>query len=292
MGQRITLTAAVELFIIDCQAQALKPSTIRFYTGRFRLIGPWMTERDVTYLDEVTPATVRAFLADYSGRNLSEHYIHSLARALRAFLNFCVRDGLLTESPFDAVKMPRVRSEVRDILQPADLRALLDACPGERDRAIFLLLLDTGLRASEALALNVGDIDGQTVTVRQDKGGRGRFVYIGAHTQKQLRRYLAFERDDPQPDEPLFVAKGGGRLSYYGLASVFRRLRLDTGIDVAPHMLRRTYAVQSLRNGMNIYLLARIMGHKDIDTLKHYLKYVQGDIREAAGAAGVVDHLL
>jgi site-specific recombinase XerD len=292
MGQRIDVNTAVDLFLLDGKAQGHTPSTQRFYSGRLRLVTDWLAERDVTHLDQFTPAQIRAYLASLRARELSDAYIHSHARALRTFFNFCVRDGLLDESPFDKIKMPRHRTEVRDVLRMADFKRLLDAATCERDRAILYLLLDTGLRASEALALNVGDVDGQTVTVRTDKGGRGRFVYIGAKTQKQLARYLAFERDNPHPHEPLFTSrKGGGRLTYFGMASIFRRLRLATGINVSPHMIRRTYAVESLRNGMNIYLLARLMGHADINTLRHYLKYVEKDIRQASERHGVVDNL-
>jgi site-specific recombinase XerD len=293
LDKRITLTDAVDLFLLDAVSQGLTANTLRFYRGRHRIFLRHCQANGITFLDELSARAIRAFLAGLQERDLSSAYVHSHARNLRVFCNFCVRDGLFESSPFDAVKMPKLRFEVRDLVTAADLRAVLTVCDRERDRALLLLMLDTGVRASELTALSVGDVEGVTVVVRSGKGGKGRFVYIGAATRKQLRRYLILERSDPQPEEPLFSSvRGNTRLTYHGLASIFRRLRINANLEkLSPHMVRRSFAVASLNNGMNIYILARLMGHEDIQTLRHYLKYVQADIKKAAGDFGVVDSL-
>lgn len=293
MEKRITVKAATELFTLDAEARNLTPHSLRFYRTRFRLILSWLESQDVTYLDDVSPAVLRAYLAELNSRGLSPAYVHSMARCVRAFLNYCERDELLDTNPFDKVKMPKSRTEVRRTLTIAQSRALLDACKYERDRAILCVLLDTGMRAGELLALNIGDLDGETVTVRADKSGHGRFVYTGKRTQLQVRKYLAFERDEPRADQPLFTSQKqrGERLRYGGLAGLFRRLSIATGIEVSAHDLRRTFAVEHLRAGTNIYTLARLMGHADITVLQHYLRLTDGDIRAATQAFGVVDRL-
>ena len=107
-------------------------------------------------------------------------------------------------------------------------------------------------------------------------------------------RYFTLERNGkPEPDEPLFTSqRGGGRLTYWGLAQLLKRLKRASSVKgLFPHALRRTMAIYSLRNGINIYLLARQLGHADIHVLKHYLDIVQADVQTAAKRSGVVDNL-
>ena len=296
MHQRSTLTDAYELFILDCESRGFTPDTVRFYRDRFRLIQRWCAENGIDTLDKLTSLAIRQYLAGLQRRGLSSHYVHSHARALRTFCNFLVREELLDVSPFAKVKMPRLEKKVLAALTSEEVRAVVRACEYERDKALVLFLLDSGVRASELCALNVGDVDGAgTVTVRMGKGQKGRLTYIGARTRKQLLRYFTLERDGkPEADEPLFTAQRmGKRLTKNALFLLLKRLKQASGVKhCAPHAFRRTMAIYSLRNGMNIYLLARMLGHSDIHVLKQYLDIVQADVQTAAKQSGVVDNLL
>ena len=296
MQQRTKLTDAYELFILDCEARGFTPDTVRFYRGRLGLFLKWCADQSITTLEAFTHTAIRQYLADLQSRNLSSAYVHSHARAIRTFGYFLVREELLDVSPFAKVKMPRLEKKVLPALTSSEVKAILRACEYERDKALVLFLLDSGVRASELCALNAGDVDSEgAVTVRMGKGQKGRLTYIGARTRKQLLRYFALERGGkPEAGEPLFVSqRGGERLKYFGLAQALKRLKKASGVkNLAPHALRRTMAIHSLRNGMNIYLLARMLGHADIHVLKHYLDIVQADVQTAAKQSGVVDNLL
>ena len=123
--------------------------------------------------------------------------------------------------------------------------------------------------------LNVGDVDLDTlaVTIRQGKGRKDRMVYIGARTARAVSRYLG-ERIDPLDGAPLLLSEAAhnldGRLSRWGVRTILERLGKVAGVKgVHPHKLRRTFAVTCLRGGMDVYTLARLMGHSDIATLRH-----------------------
>lgn len=295
MDKEFPLADAFQLFILDCHAQGFTAATVDFYETRFRLISEWCDARGISSLPQFNHTQIREYLAELQGRGLSGHYVHGYARAIRAFLNFCVRDGLLSESPFDKVKMPRRPQKVLPALTQDDVKRILQACTYERDRAIILMMLDSGIRANELCSLNVGDVNGEAVHVRMGKGQKGRVTYIGAKTRKQLWRYQNMERDEkPGADDPLFINQHGGeRVTYQTLAQLFRRLRKRTGIEHCnAHTFRRTMAINSLRSGMNIYVLAKMMGHADIHVLKQYLDMVQDDVKGAARKHGVVDNLL
>lgn len=288
------------MFMLDCESRGFALKTLEYYRQRLTGFLRYCDEQQAKTLLELTPTLIRSFLAGLQQRQrqgeISSAYVHSFARAIRTFCYFLVREELLDVSPFAKVKMPILEKKVLPALTQAEVQAILRACAYERDKALVLFLLDSGVRAFELCALNVGDVDGEgAVTVRKGKGAKGRLTYIGARTRKQLLRYFALERGGkPEAGEPLFVSqRGGGRLTYWGLAELLKRLRKASGVKgCAPHAFRRTMAIYSLRNGMNIYLLARMLGHADITVLRHYLDILQADVQTAAKQSGVVDNLL
>jgi integrase/recombinase XerD len=232
-------------------------------------------------------------MVELADRNLSGQYQHNIARSLKAFLNFCVREELLDLSPFDRLKMPKLPQHEIEFFNPTEITKILKACKTERDLALCTFLLDTGLRASEAIAVNIGDLDRRegTVNVVQGKGQKDRTVYIGAKTRRHLARYLR-TRPDAVDREPLFVSQSKERLTLDGLVQLMRRLQERSGVPKCrAHTFRRTFAVNCLRNGMNVYVVAKLMGHADITMLKRYLAFLEQDLAAAHARHGVVDNL-
>jgi integrase/recombinase XerD len=283
------------MFLLDCEARRLTPATREFYRAKLAVFVRWCAEEHIENLNELTAHHIRRFLVHILRRGLSGQYQHNLARAIRAFLNYCVRDDLLETSPFAQVQMPRLERKVPEALSAHEFNTILRSCTCARDRAICLFLLDSGVRASELLALNLGDVDLKTgaVTVRLGKGQKGRTTYVGAATRKQLRRYYA-ERTTTRDDDPIFIAeKGRGRLTQGGLVQLMERLRIRSGVALCTcHTFRRTFAITCLRNGMNLYVLARLMGHADITVLRPYLALVEDDLQDAHARYGAVDRML
>ena len=122
-----------------------------------------------------------------------------------------MRDELLAASPFNKVQMPRLEKRILPAFAATEIQTILRSCAYERDKALCLFLLDSGVRASELIALNIGDVDMKTgvVTVKMGKGQKARTTYIGAHMRKQMRRYLA-ERGAVKPEAPAFGSMANG----------------------------------------------------------------------------------
>lgn len=291
----LSLCDGLDMFLLDCEARRLTQSTRQFYRAKLSVFIRWCSENGVENLCDLSAHDVRRFLVHVQRRQLSGQYQHNLARAIRAFLNYCVRDEFIDESPFDKVLMPRLEKKILQPLSPAEVSSVLRSCICQRDKAICLFLLDSGVRASELISLNVGDVDLSTgaVVVRAGKGQKERLAYIGATTRKRIRLYLA-ERGTPRPTEPLFLSESSGkRLTVSGMVQLMERLRKRSGVAACTcHAFRRTFAITCLRNGMNIYILARLMGHADIVILRQYLALVEDDLQKAHERHGVVDHLL
>jgi integrase/recombinase XerD len=293
---------AFGIYILHCRSRRFRKSTIDFYQRRMPRFVAWLAQRQVTQLQQVNKNHVRAYLVEMQGDEdcdpgsaLSAHYIHSIARALRAFFKFCVDEQWVPVSPMHGVAMPKRPKDILPSFTKDEIKRLQKAAVGEREQAIVLFLLDTGVRASELVALNAGDIELRTGTVRirEGKGEKARTVYVGSKSTRALLRYYG-QRGTPAPNKPIWVAdrKPHKRLTYFGLSQLLRRLaNLADVPHCTAHAFRRTFAINCLRNGMDIYSLARLMGHEDIETLKPYLQLVEVDAEQAHRRFGVVDNL-
>jgi integrase/recombinase XerD len=282
---------ALDLFLLDCAARRLSAETQNTYKDTLTNFIGWCK---FEYLHEISHIQIRKFLVSLQDRGLSSATQHKYARNIKTFFNYCVRDELIPVSPFAKVQMPKVEQKVLKSYTPEEIKKILKACRSERDTVIVLLLLDSGMRASELLGLNVGDVDMHdgAVTIQKGKGAKGRVVYIGAKSRKQLLRYL-LKRKKQSGQQPIFIsALTKKRLTLYGLSQAMERIEKRSGVEnVTCHGFRRTFALEFLRGGGNIYVLARLMGHADIDVLKRYLAIVQDDLKAAHEKYGPGDNM-
>ncbi|CAN5771660.1 hypothetical protein BH10CHL1_BH10CHL1_24290 [soil metagenome] len=294
MHQSLSIQTAFELFLLDEQSQGFTSHTLRFYNERLHLFLHWCAEQDVNNIDQLRALHIKRFFVHLQGRDLSSAYIHSHARAIKTFCKYCVRDNLIGDSPFSSVKMPKLEGKILPALSNDEIESILAVCITRRDRTIATFMLDSGVRATELVTLNVGDVDLKTgsVMVIQGKGQKDRMVFIGAKTRKLLILYLA-ERDNRNNEDPLFVSeRSSERLTYYGLAQMLKRLRKACGVkECHAHAFRRTFAINCLRNGMDVYTLAKLMGHSGIIVLKQYLDLVRDDLANVHAKASPVDRM-
>lgn len=292
-----SLDYALREFLLEGKARQFTPATLAHYRGRLGEFLRFAADQDVTTVGDVTPTLLRAYLVRLQERGLASNTQHTHARAVRAFLNFCKREGLIAVSPFDKVKMPKAAKVEKKALTADQVRRLVRACDKPRDLALLLTALDTGARASEICALNAGDVDLDTLAVRavQGKGRKDRTVYVGARAGRAVSRYLG-SRVDVAATAPLFTSEApgnlDGRLTRSGLRRILQRLGAAAGVEgVHPHKLRRTFAVTCLRGGMDVYTLARLMGHAGIDTLRDYVASIGDELQLAHGKVSPVDRL-
>jgi site-specific recombinase XerD len=190
-------------------------------------------------------------------------------------------------------KLPRV-------LSPAEMQAILDACEHLRDRFLFALLHDSGLRIGEALGLRHFDISAVKceVTVvprRNDNRARSksreqRTVPVSAELIRLWGDYLHSEYGDLDSDYVfvnLFAEPRGQALSYPAVYDLVLRLRKRTGIDFDPHWCRHTMATRALRNGIPIEVVSKLLGHASVTTTSAcYGHLTAEDARKALEAAG------
>jgi integrase/recombinase XerD len=245
----------------------------------------------------------RAYLLSLQVRRPKDTTQHAHARGIKAWLNRLVDEGDLDASPMGRVRMPRLEKRVLPPFNPEDIQALLAQCnrktaKGIRDRALVLILLDTGLRASEILSLTVGDINMRSgLTVVMGKGRKQRTVRVGNRARKAAMRMIA-TRSRSGPGDPLWIAynldrEEKGQLTFYGLRTILRRLGQQAGVlPCGPHKFRRTFALWCLRDGMDLHSLRMLMGHSSLAMLQRYLALATEDVERAHAAHSPADKLL
>lgn len=293
--QSLSLQAAVNLFLNDRKAQRMAAGTIRFYKEKLGNFVDWCATKDVTTIDDVMPRTVRLYFLDLPERGYSDSTQNMLGRAVRSFLKWCVAEPIVKHDPLGNVKIPSAPKEVLPALRPQDIRALLDHAPDVRARAMILVLLDTGVRAREFVDLNGGDVDvdSGTVRVRRGKTGKSRMTFISHTTLRALVAYFR-EQGWPENDDALWRhVRSGGRLTDSGIRQILKTTAKAAGVKKAtPHAFRRTFAIWSLRQGIDLHTLARMMGHADVQVLRQYLDLDDTDTLEAHRKADIVRHFL
>jgi integrase/recombinase XerD len=281
------LAVWIDAFITAKRAGGMAKNTVLFYTRKLRQFSDYCDGQQLQRIEQLTPAFLREYLLYLEATNHNAGGRHAAFRAVRAFLYWyeseAEPDASQWSNPIAKVSAPRVPREPLAGVSLAEVLAMVKVCKrgsyaGDRDAAILLCLLDTGCRAREFLAVNVEDVNQATgeILIRQSKGRRPRFVYLATTARKALRRYLK-HRTDANP--ALWLSREKSRLAYESLRGIVIRRATEAGIPAPPlHAFRRGFALMFLKNGGDIFTLARLLGHKDIHVLKFYLAQTDQDI--------------
>ncbi|HEV8697983.1 MAG TPA: tyrosine-type recombinase/integrase, partial [Candidatus Limnocylindrales bacterium] len=288
-NQMLSLGRAAELFCAAKDAEGLSPRTIAWYA----MILERLTRRfgAARAVDELSPPELRAWLVGLR-TTLAPVSVAGYVRGLRAVGNWLAIDGLADARALRTLARPRVPHKIMEPLSDADLRRLL-AVADVRDRAILLLLLDTGLRVSEAAGISVGDLRADASIKVMGKGAKERIVPVGTSTRQAIGRYIAQSKPG-SADEPLIVNQSGERLALTGIQQLLTRLRARAGVGARcnPHTFRHTFARNYLLNGGDVFTLQRILGHTSLEMVRRHVALADGDVALRHRAASPADRLM
>ena len=200
---------------------------------------------------------------------------------LRSFYRHLRREGLLEHDPAAELHGPKRSQRLPHVLGRAEVQRLLSQPAGTepaalRDRALLELMYACGLRASEAITLEVGDVDLEAGVLRaRGKGSKERLVPIGRQAVRAVRQYVARGRPrlvGERAESRLFVNRRGGGLTRQGLYKIVQRHARSAGLAdrMSPHTLRHTFATHLLAGGCDLRSLQEMLGHADIATTQIY----------------------
>ncbi|MFC1933314.1 tyrosine-type recombinase/integrase, partial [Chloroflexota bacterium] len=224
-------------------------------------------------------------------KQLSGYAINCYLRALRAFWSWLVREEIIVSNPFNKVILPKPPKKVIATFSEAQIQAMLKKVDtvtpaGFRDWTIIVMLLDSGLRASELTGLPMSDVNLEEGLVKvRGKGDKERMVPIGTKVQKAIWKYVHRYRPAAQNrlHPTLFLTKSGGSISVnrlQAIVEVYAEKAGITGVRCSPHTFRHTFAINYLRNGGDVFSLQRILGHSSLEIVRMYVNLAEADIKE------------
>jgi integrase/recombinase XerD len=291
------LSKVFHAFITDRKAANHAANTIRNYQQALQRFAAFGGERGVTTLGGITSDLIRRWLLALEESGHNPGGVHGHYRPLKTFLRWYEREYEPENwrNPIAKVKAPKLDIQPLQPVGVETLTAMLETCLprgdklADRDRAILLCLLDTGARITEFLSLNVQDVDAVTgaVRIQRGKGGKPRSVYLGERSRRALRAWLRHIEDD---SGPVWRKRTGERMKYESVRMMFvRRARLAGVPEPSPHDFRRAFALQSLRAGMDLLTLSRLLGHADLQMVRRYVAQTDDDLQAAHTQYSPVD---
>lgn len=298
-SQWISISECLEPFILSRKIKCSN-DTIDFYRRKLRVILQWFEDNDVKNCLELSPQILREFLDDLSEKGHNGGGVHTFYRPLKAYLRWIWDEyDIPIKNPIDKVKMEQPLSEPIPGIPIDAVAQMLDACGKysefpDRDKAIIAVLSDTGVRRSELLRMNIGDLDLSIgkITLHKTKGGKFNNVFCGRECRKLLRKYLAC-LEKTKPKDPLWLDENGERLSERACRSMLTRRQHNAGLtgkEYAFHAFRRCFALECKRNGDDIGTISRKLTHSTVEVTKRYLALDDNDDQEAAVRSSPLDN--
>lgn len=301
-----TFTQIVTGFELAAHARRLSQHTIDDYLNTFRKFQVHLNS-DPPF-DTITKTDIEAFLA--AQHTLSNKTLLNYHTGLSALWTWAISEELATTHLLRQIRRPRPEQRGIVPFSEADIRAMLNALgesrpyhnkrirtstnrlPNkERNHAIILLLLDTGMRANELCSLTLDDIDTKNSRLKvMGKGAKERYIPYSPRTGQVLWRYMLKRKSDFT--NRLFVNTTGEPMNrdrlLKQLHSIGGRAKVT---NVHPHRFRHTFAINYLRNGGDPYTLKMILGHSTLTMVYHYLAIAQSDVDARHRLASPVMHM-
>ncbi len=285
--------AAIEFLDYLAVEKGASPNTIAAYRRVLRSYVTHLEEGGLGEPDQVTGEDVSRFitsLAAPDGRGLGPGSVAQAASALRSFHRFMLAEGLSEADPTMTLASPRTPMRLPRALTTEEAEALVCSASGGaplalRDRCILELLYGTGMRISELVGLDVGDVDlpGRLATVH-GKGDRWRIVPFGSAASRAVVEYLEHARlvlARRSRSQALVLNARGGRLTRQGCWKIVKTHARSAGLEekVTPHGLRHTFATHMLEGGASLLVVQELLGHASVATTQIYTEVTRDHLR-------------
>ncbi len=256
----------------------LTPLTIAGYRRDLEKVRQYCAAHDIESWSQLNTHHVRAVVAYFHRRGQDSRTLQRMLSALRTFFRYLIREQYTAHNPalgIRAPKSPRRLPKTLDVEQAGRLAEFDAADPlTSRDRALIELTYSSGLRLSEAVGLDIHDLNLSDATVRvTGKGGKSRIVPVGRHAITAMRAWLALRNGlAPASETALFVGNRGRRLTPRAVQLRLRQRARLQGFDfpVHPHMLRHSFATHLLQSSGNLRAVQELLGHSNIATTQIY----------------------
>lgn len=271
-------------FLLDIRIRNYTEKTIRGYKGNCeRFLTFVQREYGTLKVEEVKATHIKQYAKYLQQRERSAVYTNTVLKNIRSMFKYAVHEGYIAKSPAERVNWCREEKTVLVLPTDKEIAKVLNVYNGKtmldiRNATIMALFVDTGIRCSELIDLTPNSIINSTLII-DGKGNKQRYVPISPLLQKQLLKYMrardSYYRDRILKSDKLFLSSRYKTLTVEAVERVVRKAgyvaEVNEQIRFSPHTLRHYYAVKMLDTGIDIYSLARLLGHNRIATTQRYV---------------------
>lgn len=273
----------------------LSDNTIAAYKRDLDHFAQWLKVEGIPLL-EVDNVVARSYLFQLSQEKLSKNSLSRKISSIKRFYAYLLETNVVQKNPFQSIHSPKHDKVLPKVIQEVDMEAFFaelyenDDPLTQRDRVLFELLYGSGLRISEALALDVSDVSARTHVRVIGKGNKERIVPLSKKTQTALAHYLAVQggraelaqNKQGESEAALLLNHLGERLTRRGAIYLVDKY-VEKGAlryHVSPHSFRHSFATHLLDHGADIKMIQELLGHSNLSTTQIYTKVSSKRLRE------------
>ena len=285
----MTVQEACSTFTSRCVALNLSPNTVKWYGFILSDLVEFFQSKGVADISMIRTYHLRDFLVHLRQRGQASETVFRTFGGLRCAFAFWKREGILEADPMTLVEKPRREKVLIRPLTPEQANALLDQPStgnreGLRDRAMMMLMLDSGMRVSEITAVEAERIDWLHCTlIVMGKGRKERLVPFSARTGQALLEYARARAEGVINSPHFFLGRTGKALErnkIRKLVAAYGKRAGIQGVRVSPHSLRHTFAVLYIKGGGDSFSLQEILGHSTLDMTRRYVHLARHDLAD------------
>jgi integrase/recombinase XerC len=292
----------IDNFVVHMEVERnLSLNTMKNYLSDIRQFKKFLDENkisakkdDMEDMVDIDHMVIRAYLGSLHREGLKKITISRKIAAIRSFFTYLLRKGRMKVNTAQMVQSPKIEKYIPVFLSIDEMTALLNTknhsdVTDLRDRAIIEVFYSSGIRLSELVGLNRGDIDdNQGLMKIRGKGKKERIVPLGDKAIDAIRMYIdkrgniSFDKRENYFDEPIFVNRIGTRLSTRGVARILDKAVIASGLGrkISPHKLRHTFATHMMEAGADLRSIQEFLGHESLSTTQKYTSVSVGRLLE------------
>ncbi|MCW3490242.1 site-specific tyrosine recombinase XerD [Dethiobacter alkaliphilus] len=271
--------------------KGLAKNTLESYNRDLRTYYTYLKQNGITSLEETSRSNIVGYLLSLQNLGKATSTLSRNMASIRSFYNYLFQERHLVENPAAELESPKLEKKLPRVLTPQEMDLLLEQpdqtqVTGIRDKAMLEVIYATGIRVSELMSLDIGDVNLDAGFIRcLGKGSKERIIPLGSVAIRNVGRYLNEGRPKlvrQAGEAALFVNQHGNRLTRQGFWKILKKYATRAGItkEITPHTMRHSFATHLLENGADLRSVQEMLGHADISTTQIYTQVTKHKLRD------------